>query len=235
MRLPISSSHVLTLGFSLVCAVSISGCDKNQGNKAGTTAPAFPAAPVVMAASAVPPVMAPAMNEGKMSNVPVNGNEPLPPNHPSIAAMNPPHPSGLANEKANLDQQIAAQHPKSEGKKKLAIVVPDSIKGKWSAAKIAVTINGAEKEMKVAIGDKISLGNNVQIQVTHYFPAYTSDFKSATSSSNEQINPAIMVQAVANGKVVSEGWVFQNFPDFNSFKSEQVKVRLISGESAQKK
>ena len=65
--------------------------------------------------------------------------------------------------------------------------------------------------------------------------AYTSDFQTVTSSSNEQINPAVQVQATLNGQVVAEGWVFQNLPEFNSFKSEQVKVRLISAERTQKK
>lgn len=227
MRFTISRSHALTLGLSLVCAVFASGCDKNQGKPAGT---AISSAPV--AAPAVPPgaASAPPPNIEKMSSVPVKGDEPLPPNHPAISALKPPHPGGMANEKANLDQQIAAQHPKPEGKKKLEVVVPDSVKGKWSAAKIAVTVNGAEKEIKAALGEKISVGDNLQLNVLHYFPTYTSDFKTVTSSSNEPKNPAIMVQAIANGKVVAEGWVFQNLPDFNSFKSEQIKVRLISGE-----
>lgn len=232
MRLPISFNHTLTLGISLVCAAFVSGCDKNQGKPAETATPI-----AQVTASAVPPAMtsAPALNEGKMSSVPVKGDEPLPPNHPPMSALKPPHPGGAAGENADINQQLASQHPKPEGKKKLAVAIPDSVKGKWAAANVAVTINGVEKEMKVAIGDKISLGNNLQLQVIHYFPAYTSDFKTVTSSSNEQVNPAIMVQTIANGKVVADGWVFQNLPEYNSFTSEQIKVRLISGERAQKK
>lgn len=228
MRFSVYSSRTLILGFSLVCVAFIGGCDKNQGKPAGT---AIPAGPVAVPPASFGAASAPPPNVEKMSSVAVKGDEPLPPNHPPIAALKqPPHPGGAPGGNAILDQQIAAQHPKSEGKKKLEVVVPGSVKGKWAAAKIAVTVNGAEKEIKAALGEKISLGNNLQLKVLHYFPAYTSDFKTVTSSSNEQSNPAIMVQAIANGKVVTEGWVFQNLPDFNSFKSEQIKVRLISGE-----
>lgn len=232
MRLPISRNHALTLGLSLACAVFVGGCDKSQDKPAKTAVPAAPVtAPVVPAAT----ISAPAPKGGMTSNVPVKGDEPLPPNHPALPTATPPHPGGTAGANANIDQQIASQHPTSEGKKKLAVVIPDSVKGKWAAANIAVTVNGAEKEIKVAIGDKISLGNNLQLQVVHYLPAYTSDFNSVTSSSNEQVNPAIMVQAIASGKIVAEGWVFQNLPEFNSFRSEQAKVRLLSGEPARKK
>lgn len=232
MRLPISRNHALTLGLSLACAVFIGGCDKSQDKPAKTAVPASPVtAPVAPAATAA----APAPSGGKISNVPVKGDEPLPPNHPALPTATPPHPGGTAGANADINQQIASQHPTSEGKKKLAVAIPDSVKGKWAAANIAVTINGAEKQIKVAIGDKISLGNNLQLKVVHYLPAYTSDFNSVTSSSNEQVNPAIMVQAIAGGKIVAEGWVFQNLPEFNSFQSEQAKVRLLSGERTQKK
>jgi hypothetical protein len=232
MRLPVSRNHALTLGLSLACAVFIGGCDKSQDKPAKTAAPAAPATAPAAPAAATP---APAPNGGKISNVPVTGNEPLPPNHPALPAATPPHPGGTAGANASIDQQIASQHPKPAGKTKLAVVIPDSVKGKWSAANIAVATNGAEKEVKVAIGDKISLGNNLQLQIVHYLPAYTSDFQTVTSSSNEQVNPAIMVQAIVNGKIAAEGWVFQKLPEFNSFHSEQAKVRLLSGERAQKK
>lgn len=169
-----------------------------------------------------------------MSNIPVKGDEPLPPSHPPLPSAAPPHPTSDAGNPPDLNQQLASQHPKPEGKKKLAVAVPDSVKGKWASATIAVTVDGAEKEIKLAIGNKVSLGKNLQLQLVHYLPAYTSDFQTVTSSSNEQINPAIQVQAISNGQVVSEGWIFQNLPEFNSFSSELVKVRLISAEPTKK-
>lgn len=224
MRLPIPCNRVFTQGLLLVCAVFINGCSKNQSNPPPTAAPTTAASAAAASAPANPP------NARNMSSVPVKGDEQLPPNHPAISSMNPPHAGAIADDKAGPGNQIASQHPKPEGKKQLAVVIPDSVKGKWSAANIAVTVNGTEKEIKATIGNKIALGNNLELRIVHYLPAYTSDFKTVTSTSDKQTNPAIMIQAIASGKVVAEGWVFQNLPDFNSFNSEQVKVHLISAE-----
>lgn len=221
------TSRLAQTGLILTCLVTIPGC--NQGTPPETQkTPPVAAQPSVPAAPA-----APASN--MISNVPVKGDEALPPSHPPLPGATPPHPTEAAGNSPDLNQQLASQHPKPAGKKKLAVVVPDSVKGKWAAATLAVTAKGAEKEIRLAIGDRISLDKNLELHLLHYLPAYTSDFKSVTSSSNEQVNPAVQVQAVSNGQVVAEGWIFQNLPEFNSFSSEQVKVRLISAERAQKK
>lgn len=211
-------------GLILACFVALGGCNQSPP-------PAAEKTPAAAAQTSTAP--APASN--MTSNVPVKGNETLPPSHPPLPSATPPHPTGEAGNPPDLNQQLASQHPKPAGKKKLTVVVPDSVKGKWASAMLAVTAEGAEKELKLAIGDKISLGKNLQLHLVHYLPAYTSDFQTVTSSSNEQVNPAVQVQAISNGQVVAEGWIFQNLPEFNSFSSEQVKVRLISAERAQKK
>ncbi|PWB53740.1 MAG: hypothetical protein C3F18_07070 [Nitrosomonadales bacterium] len=213
-------------GLFLACIVAINGCNQ-------TPPPAAEKTPPAAAQTSTAPAPAPAGN--MISNIPVKGDEALPPSHPPLPSATPPHPTGAAATPPDLNQQLASQHPKPAGKKKLAVVVPDSVKGKWSSATLAVTAGGAEKELKLAIGDTVSLGKNLQLHLVHYLPAYTSDFQSVTSSSNEQMNPAVQVQAISNGQVVAEGWIFQNLPEFNSFTSEQVKVRLISAERVQKK
>lgn len=222
---PIPVRLALT-GLILASIVAINGCNQTPPPAAEKTPPA---------AAQTSPAPAPAPAGNMMSNVPVKGDEALPPSHPPLPGATPPHPTGADGNRPDLNQQLASQHPKPAGKKKLAVVVPDSVKGKWSSATLAVTAEGAEKELKLAIGDKVSVGKNLQLQLLHYLPAYTSDFQSVTSSSNEQVNPAVQVQAIANGQVVAEGWIFQNLPEFNSFNSEQLKVRLISAERSQKK
>jgi hypothetical protein len=216
-------------GLILAGIALINGCNQTP------PPPAAEKTPPAAAQTSTAPVAAPAPASNMMSNIPVKGDEALPPSHPPLPSATPPHPTSTAGNPADLNQQLASQHPKPAGKKKLAVVVPDSVKGKWASATLAVTAEGAEKELKLAIGDKISLGKNMQLQLLHYLPAYTSDFQSVTSSSNEQVNPAVQVQAISNGQVVAEGWIFQNLPEFNSFSSEQIKVRLISAERSQKK
>jgi len=216
--------RLASTGLILACIVAIGGCNQSPPPPAEKTPPAA-------AQTSTPPASASNM----MSNVPVKGDEALPPSHPPLPSATPPHPTADAGSPPDINQQLASQHPQPAGKKKLAVAVPDSVKGKWTSATLAVTAEGAEKELKLAIGDKISLGKNLQLHLLHYLPAYTSDFQTVTSSSNEQVNPAIQVQAISNGQVVAEGWIFQNLTAFNSFRSEQVKIRLISAERAQKK
>lgn len=216
------STRTISTGLILACIVAVSGCEKN-------TPPATEKEPAAPQTSTVP---APGGN--MMSKIEVKGDEPLPPNHPPLPTATPPHPTDYDGKQPDLNQILAAEHPKPDSKKKLSIVVPDSVKGKWSSATLAVSIGGADKELKLAIGGNTSIGNNLQLHLIQYLPAYTSDFNSATSSSNEQINPAALIQIISGGKVTEEGWVFQNLPEFNSFKSDKVKVRLISAEPARK-
>ncbi len=222
MHLISSPVRLASTGLILACFMAIGGCNQSPPPAAEKTPPA--------AENQTAPAPAPAGN--MLSNVPVKGNEALPPNHPPLPSATPPHPTGEGENPADLNQQLASQHPKPAGQKKLTVVVPDSVKGKWASATLVITAAGTEKEVKLAIGDKTSLGKNLQLQLVHYLPAYTSDFQTVTSSSNDQVNPAVQVQAIMNGQVVSEGWIFQNLPEFNSFSSDQIKVRLVS---AQKK
>lgn len=221
MHSTLSTARLVSAGLILTCIVAIGGCKQSP--------PPTEETPPAAAQTSTAPA------SDMISNVPVKGDEALPPSHPPLPSATPPHPTGEAGNQPDLNQQLAAQHPQSAGKKKPAVVVPDSVKGQWASATLAVTAGGSEKELKLALGDKISLGKNLQLHLLHYLPAYTSDFQTVTSSSNEQINPAVQVQATSNGQVVAEGWVFQNLPEFNSFKSEQVKVRLISAQRTQKK
>lgn len=206
------------LGLALAGALLMTACD----NATKTAAPA--------------PEKASAAPAGLTSNVAVKGDEPLPPKHPPLPnASLPVHPPGgpAGNNKAALDQHLAAQHPQpASDKKKPRVSVPDSVKGKWAAVNIAVTgPDGKERTARVALGGSFALDGQTQLRIPHYLPAYTSDFATVTSASNEPKNPAIQVETIVDGKPVEQGWVFQNLPDFNSYRSEKIKVRLISAEA----
>lgn len=168
--------------------------------------------------------------EGTMSTVPVRGDEALPSGHPALPGAMPPHPAGTPGSRPDLDRQLAAEHPQSSGKKKAAVVVPDAVKAQWTGATLAVSVGGQEKQFTLAVGKTTAIGGKLELHLLHYLPAYTSNFQTVTSSSSEPLNPAVQIEVISNGQVLAEGWVFQNLPDFNSFKSEQVQVRLVSGE-----
>ncbi len=208
--------HVTAAGALLAGMLALGGCERNTAPAAEQTPAAAPQAPV----------------DNLLSNVPVQGNEALPPSHPPLPTAMPPHPTGAAGSRPDLDRQIAAEHPQGSGKNKPAVVVPDAVKAQWTGATLAVSAGGQEKQVKLAIGKAITVGDKLELHLLHYLPAYTSNFQTVTSSSSEPVNPAVQVKLVSNGQVLAEGWVFQNLPDFNSFKSEQVQVRLVSGERA---
>ena len=194
------------------------GCGKEDAKQAKT-------APVAQTAEKSGSLAAPPANQ--VLPAPVKGDEPLPPNHPPLGQVS-------GNSSQTLDKGTAAAHPKLDGKKVLTVVVPDSIKGHWKSVNLVITgPDGKEKAARSAVGDKIDIGTEgAQMHVMNFLPAYTSDFNTATSSSNEPTNPAVQVQLIKQGKVLAEGWVFQKLPDFNSFSSSLVKVKLVSAEPA---
>lgn len=184
----------------------------------------------------MPPAAAPAAGQMMTSAVPVTGNEPLPPKHPplpTIPANHPPMPA-VADDPAT-NKQIAEQHPQPSGKGTLAVSVPDDIRKAWSAVNVAVTgPDGKERNVRIAIGETFKLDKGTDLRIVNYLPAYTSDFKTVTSSSNEPKNPAIQVETTFNGKPGEQGWVFQNLSEFNSYRSEKIKIKLVSAEAAGK-
>jgi hypothetical protein len=71
----------------------------------------------------------------------------------------------------------------------------------------------------------------LSLSVTAFVPAFISDAGVVSSSSNNLDNPAVQLQLHDRTGKVTEGWVFQSLPDFNSFSSKQVSVRLLSAEA----
>lgn len=212
----------ISAGLALICITAIAGCDQTPSATDKKTV-----------AETDQAMMTPA--SGVVSNIVVRGDETLPPNHPPLPSAPPPHPIDSVDNPSDLNQQLASLHPRQTNKK-IDVSVPDSVKGRWASATLAVTVdNGPEKKLKLTIGETISLTKSLQLHLAHFLPAYTSDSQTVTSSSNKLVNPAVQIQSILNGKTETEGWVFQKFPDFNSFSSEQIKVRLISAQRARKK
>lgn len=213
-----SASKLLALPLS--CLLIVSGCDKAPGTQVDYSAVKQPAQAAVSGQA--------------ISNVPVTGNEPLPPKHPPLPDLptgHPPMPATASN--PDFNKQAAEQHPQPSGKGVLPVAVSDDILKAWSAVNIVVTgSDGKERSAKVRIGETLKLDKGGTLRVVNYLPSYTSDFKTATSSSNEPRNPAIQVETSFDGKPGEQGWVFQNLPEFNSYRSEKLKIKLVSAEPA---
>jgi len=164
------------------------------------------------AASALPPAHPPLGAMPGATSAPQAAHQ-LPANHPPMSDP------GMSN----------LQHPKSGAQ--TTVQVPPEVKARWKAVQLGVRRNGGtERIERVAIGGMVAVPESPRaIRVVAYLPAFTSSGKTATSNSNEPKNPAVLIELTDGSQTLSRGWVFQNLPDFNTFDSDKLQVRLISG------
>ncbi len=124
------------------------------------------------------------------------------------------------------DAPAAFQHSASGAKSRLNI--PADVKAKWKSAELSlIGQDGVARTVKVAVGGEMKLENGLVLQVLAYVPAFQSDTGTVTSASNAPDNPAVLLQLLDKQQVKSEGWVFQKLPDFDTFSSDRLKVRLL--------
>lgn len=147
----------------------------------------------------------------------IAGTEPLPDGHPPV----PEAPTTAPHAMQTVPGGIASN-----------VVMPDSVTEKWEAVRLVVLhAGGEEQELKIAIGGEVALaGSDLVVAVPVFLPAYMSDSDRITSVSDDLNNPAIWAELRQGGGIVVSGWVFKNFPEFNTFGSETVELRLVDAE-----
>ena len=115
-------------------------------------------------------------------------------------------------------------------KKEAVVVVPNSVKGKWKAVKIAVTDKTTNKvtEYTVAIGATFALPNStLSIKVDNFLPHFMMEGTTLTSQSNEPKNPAAQVRIMDGGKEVFKGWLFTLYPTTHAFQHPRYGFALV--------
>lgn len=119
------------------------------------------------------------------------------------------------------------KHAKSGKQSQLNI--PADVKAKWKAVELSYSgKNFPQGKAHVSIGGEMNIDQSgLVVRVIAYVPAFQSDAGTITSASNSPDNPAVLVQLRDKARVLSEGWVFQKLPDFNTFKSDRVQVKLL--------
>ncbi|HEC17007.1 MAG TPA: hypothetical protein ENI99_10640 [Sedimenticola sp.] len=213
-------------GVVLVAALmasSLGGCDRGPGEEAKAPASG---------------------GETKAPGV-ISGTEQLPPGHPPLEGLQAPAPLGGnmpadhpplpgAADGAQPRPADEPDHPPSSGKE-LDVSIPDGVEGKWSAVKLEVTMpDGGKQEIRAVLGEETQLADSgLTLRAEIFLPSYISDFKTITSASNDLVNPAVKVRLMESQKDVAVGWLFQNLPEFNSFESDRVELRLLSAEGAE--
>ena len=171
------------------------------------------------------------------------------PEKPGVAAVQPepatPQPANqetIQVSEAEVLAKLPASHPVVEGvpagkttsghpvkpRGEPSVVVPDTVKARWKAVTIEVLVQGAEKrEIRVVPGETVDLGKDgLSLSIGAFLPSYISNFAEVTSASDNPDNPALQVAILKDGVAVEKGWIFRDYPAFNTVVSEQVALKL---------
>src|SRR4030066_943407 len=132
--------------------------------------------------------------------------------------------------------QSPMQRPMTMGQTK--IVVPDSIKGKWSAVKLVVQdkVTKESKEYTVNLNSDLKIPNsNLKIHVGEFFPDFKMSGINLTSASNEPKNPAVAVRILEGEKQIFPaqgkkwGWLFSKMPSVHPLNHPKYVIILKEG------
>ena len=121
---------------------------------------------------------------------------------------------------------------------KAHVVVPNSVKGKWSGAKIIVEdkLTKTKHEYTVKLESDFEIPNtDLSIHVGDFLPDFRMDGLNLTSASNEPINPALAIRVFEKGKQIFPapgkewGWLFERVPSVHPFEHQKYSIILKEG------
>jgi len=116
--------------------------------------------------------------------------------------------------------------------KETTLVVPETVKGKWSKVKLVLQDKTAQKstEYLINIGSEFNVPDTkLKIVVGEFLPDFRMDGAIITSGSNEPNNPAVKIEVLENGKSIFKGWLYAKFPAIHPFEHERYGLTLKEG------
>lgn len=102
---------------------------------------------------------------------------------------------------------------------------------KWKEVQIEITDTSSNATASVTfeVGSTVKLNNEgLRLAVESFVPDYTIVENRIESRSNEANNPAVLVNLLDGDKSLTRGWVFRDYPEFNSFTDARFKLVLTS-------
>ncbi len=111
------------------------------------------------------------------------------------------------------------------------VVLSDDVKAKWNEVKMEITDTSSKAaEMLTAkVGATVPLKKDgFKLKVEAFVPDYAIVEDHIESRSNEPKNPAVLVDLMDGDKTVARGWVFREFPEFNSYNNDAIHIALVS-------
>jgi len=135
-----------------------------------------------------------------------------------------------------MGQQQGARPGMTMGKTQ--VQVPESVKGKWSAAKIILEdkVSKTKQEYTVKLNSDFKIPNsNLKIHVGEFLPEFKMEGLNLTSGSNEPKNPALGIRVFDNNKQIFPapgkqwGWLFAKVPSIHPFEHPKYSITLKEG------
>lgn len=104
------------------------------------------------------------------------------------------------------------------------------VKAKWKEVKMDLIDPASKKKetLTLKVGETTPLKNNVKIKVAAFVPDYAIADTTIESRSNEPKNPAVLLELFEGDKIVAKGWVFKDFPEFNSYNDARFPLILVA-------
>lgn len=143
--------------------------------------------------------------------------KPLPTTMPGAPGMQQPGPTQPG-------------HPVTKTETK--VVVPESVKGKWSAVKVLLEDKGSKKtqELTVKLNSEYKIPNtDLKLVVGEFLPDFRMDAGTITSASNDLNNPAVAVKVFEGDKEIFKGWLYLKFPTIHPFEHPKYGLTLKEG------
>lgn len=118
------------------------------------------------------------------------------------------------------------------------VVVPESVKGKWSAVKIIVEDKVSKKtqEYTINLNSDFKIPNsNLKVYVGEFLPDFKMDGLALTSASNQPNNPAVGIRVLEGDTQLFPtigkkwGWLFSKMPAVHPLNHEKYNLILKEG------
>ncbi len=147
------------------------------------------------------------------------------------------NPHGKLESSNQPHGDLGAAHQQGQGipgmgtspKTTKTIVVPDSVKGKWSSVSIAVKdkSSGKSTSYDVKLNSEFEVpSTKLKVKIGDFLPDFSMGVDKITSESAEPNNPALHVTITEDGAEKYKGWLFAKYTEMHAFEHEKYAITL---------
>ncbi len=145
-------------------------------------------------------------------------------------------PKGHPSLQDATDQIAKASHALIKTSKE--VKVSKDVVEKWKTVTLEISDlkEKAKKTVELPIGSTAQLTDDgYKVKIEAFIPDYAIVGNHIESRSNEPRNPALLIDLLKGDKVETRGWIFSQFPEFNSFNNKRFGFVLKAAGKIEKK